>query len=665
MTIADDPQNPNAEKKAIEALAALRNAMAQRLVSPQTKDVQQPPREPTKPDAVKPQAAEDRHASADLPPLPSQDPTAWTHIFMRIAERSQKLILDFIERNNANDIKFPSLDPARITETFAGLSARIVNDIANDPQKFFDMQMAFWQGYANIWQTTLARMQGQSAESVVKPPPFDRRFQDKEWQTNWLFDYLKQIYLLTAQQVQNLVRKETAHLEPKLAQKIDFFTRQMVDASSPSNFWLTNPEVLRTTLETGGENIIKGLENLLKDLERGKGDLRISLTDTSAFRIGENLAITPGKVVYQNSLMQLIQYAPQTPTVHRVPLLIIPPWINKFYILDLREKNSFIRYLVQQGHTVFVVSWVNPDARHALVHFDDYMSDGVLTAMREVRRTTGADEVNAVGYCIGGTVLACTLAYLNATASPPADLPKVTSATYLVTMIDFAAPGDLGVFVDEELMTSAEELMAQKGYLPANAMAMVFNLLRANDLIWSSVVNNYLLGKEPVPFDILYWNSDSTNMPAVMQSYYLRKMYMGNKLVEPNGLSMKGVPINVRTITTPSFLLSTREDHIAPWASTYAATQLYQGPVTFTLASSGHIAGVVNHPTANKYGYWTNDSCPPSPDEWLKGATEYKGSWWPAWLKWLGPYVGDQVPAREVKDGLEDAPGSYVKVRAV
>jgi polyhydroxyalkanoate synthase subunit PhaC len=439
----------------------------------------------------------------------------------------------------------------------------------------------------------------------------------------------------------------------------------MVDAISPSNFWMTNPEVLRSVYKTGGESLLKGLENLLADLESGKGDLRIRMTDAGAFRLGENLATTAGKVVFQNRLMQLIQYAPSTPEARRVPLLILPPWINKFYILDLREKNSFIHPLVAQGHTVFCVSWVNPDASYAAVDFEDYMVDGALTAMREVARATGEKDINIVGYCIGGTLLASTLAYLKGLPALPDDLPNAQSATYLVTMTDFAEPGDLGNFIDDDLLKLADERMNRQGYLDAATMATVFNLLRSNDLIWSYVVNNYLLGKDPAPFDILYWNSDSTNMPAAMQRTYIREMYKANNLIKPNGLSLKGVSIDLRKITVPSFLLSTREDHIAPWKSTYAATQIYRGPVKFTLAASGHIAGIVNPPAANKYGYWTNDACPASPEDWFKSAEEHKGSWWPEWHKWLDMYAGDKVPARAVKDGIEDAPGSYVKVRVV
>ena len=676
MTIADEPKNPKPAKKlskSAEALAALRQAMEQRLrETGQT----EPPASVTETTAPTPDSdLHHQHQAEHEPktqpePQPTQqnipdpityDPAEWSRILMRIAERSQKLVMDFIDRNKDSGLKPPPIDPARFGQAFTELVGRL----ANDPQRFVDAQIALWQGYAKIWQVTLARMQGQHVEDLVKPASADRRFQDQEWQNNWLFDFLKQFYLLTAEQMKNMVQQETKNLDPKLARKLEFVTRQFVDAASPTNFWMTNPEVLRAVYKTGGESLIKGLENLLTDLENGKGELRIRMTDTSAFNLGNNLATTLGKVVYQNHLMQLIQYAPTTPDVRRVPLLILPPWINKFYILDLRTKNSFIGYLVSQGFTVFCVSWVNPDKRHADVNFEDYMADGALTAMREAMKSTGEKEINLVGYCIGGTLLASTLAYLQALPTQPADLPKVNSATYLVTMTDFAEPGDLGAFMDEELISFAEERMAKQGYLDAASMANVFNMLRSNDLIWSYVVNNYLLGKDPTPFDILYWNSDSTNMPAAMQRYYIRQMYIENNLIKPNGITLKNTPIDLRRITTPTFMLSTREDHIAPWKSTYAATQIYNGPVTFMLAASGHIAGVVNPPSSNKYGYWTNNTCPASADEWLKNAEQQSGSWWPAWVKWLEPYAGGTVAARAVTSGIEDAPGSYVKIRAV
>jgi len=457
--------------------------------------------------------------------------------------------------------------------------------------------------------------------------------------------------------------KQVDGLDDKTSKKIDFYTRQFVDAIAPSNFVLTNPEVLRATIETGGENLVKGLDNLLKDLERGKGRLMIRMTDLEKFKVGVNIAVTPGKVIYQNDLIQLIQYEPATETVKRRPLLIIPPWINKFYILDLRPENSFIRWAVEQGHTVFVVSWVNPDEKLAEQTFEDYMREGLLAALDALEQATGEREANLIGYCLGGTLLAATLAYMKAKGDD-----RIKSATYFVALVDFKEAGELSVFIDEEQLHYLEERMRAHGYLEGADMATTFNMLRANDLIWSFVVNNYLLGKEPFPFDLLYWNSDSTRMPAAMHSFYLRNMYQENKLVVPGGISLAGVPIDVSTITTPSFLLSTREDHIAPWKSTYAATQLYRGPVKFVLAASGHIAGVVNPPGKSKYGHWENAKNPPTADEWLATAKQYPDSWWPVWEKWIAKYAGGEVPARKPGDGklkpIESAPGSYVLVKA-
>jgi len=591
------------------------------------------------------------------------DPTELSQTMAKIAEQSQRIVGEFLSRQGADGIGMA--DPLSIGRTFMEMTARLMAD----PTRLVSAHMNLWQDYMNLWQATARRMMGQEADAVAEAAPEDRRFRDPAWQENQLFDFIKQSYLLSARWLQSTV-SEVDGLDDKTAKKVDFYTRQFVDALAPSNFVLTNPEVLRATVESGGENLLKGLQNMLDDLERGKGRLHIRMTDLEAFEPGRNIAVTPGKVVFQNDLMQLLQYEPTTAEVARRPLLIMPPWINKYYILDLREKNSLIKWAVDQGQTVFVISWVNPDERLAEKTFDDYMVEGPLAALDAIERATGEREANVVGYCLGGTLLACTLAYL--AGRPPAKgkaigAGRVASATYLATMVDFAEPGELGVFIDEEQLTALEERMSEKGYLDGSAMANTFNMLRANDLIWSFVVNNYLLGKEPFPFDLLYWNSDSTRMPAAMHSFYLRKMYQENGLVEPGGITLKGVPLDLRRIATPTFILATREDHIAPWTSTYAATQLYAGPVKFVLAASGHIAGVVNPPAAAKYNYWTNGKLPKDPAAWLKAARQEPGSWWPEWGKWIAEFAGGTVPARRPGDGklaaIEDAPGAYVKVR--
>jgi polyhydroxyalkanoate synthase len=582
------------------------------------------------------------------------DPAEIGRSMADVAERSQRIVGEWLKRQ-ASEEHAP--DPLNIGSAFMEMTARLM---AN-PAGLMAAQLGFWQDYMTLWQNTARRMMGMDAEPVIDAPSTDRRFKDDAWKENEVFDFIKQSYLLSARFVQDVV-KQVDGLDPKTAQKVDFYSRQFVDAMSPSNFLLTNPEVLRKTAETGGENLLKGLNNLLADLERGKGKLHIKMTDMDAFKLGENIGVSPGKVVFQNDLIQLIQYTPATDKVLKRPLLIAPPWINKFYILDLRPRNSFVRWAASQGHTVFVISWVNPDTKLAEKGFEDYMTDGYLAALDAIEQATGEREVNAIGYCLGGTLLASTLAYMAVKGDD-----RIKSATFFVTMMDFEEAGELGVFIDEEQLKAIEEKMSKRGYLEGSEMATTFNMLRANDLIWSFVVNNYLLGNDPFPFDLLYWNADSTRMPARMHSFYLRKMYQKNLLAVPNGISLAGVPIDLTKIRTPAYFLSTREDHIAPWKSTYRGTQLLSGPKRFVLAASGHIAGVVNPPEGGKYSHWINKDLPPNPEEWFKGATEIAGSWWPDWHRWVSSQAKAQVPARVPGDGklkpIEDAPGSYVKVR--
>jgi polyhydroxyalkanoate synthase len=582
------------------------------------------------------------------------DPAEIGRSMADIAERSQRIVSEWLKRQ-ADQEHAP--DPLNIASAFMEMTARL---IAN-PARLVAAQLGFWQDYMTLWQNTARRVMGMESEPVIDAPATDRRFKDDAWRENEVFDFIKQSYLLSARYVQDVVRQVDG-LDPKTAQKVDFYARQFVDAMSPSNFLLTNPEVLRKTAETGGENLLKGLNNLLADLEQGKGRLRIKMTDMEAFTLGENIGVSPGKVVFQNDLMQLIQYTPITDKVLKRPLLIAPPWINKFYILDLRPRNSFVRWAVSQGHTVFMISWVNPDERLAEKGFEDYMAEGYLAALDAIEQATGEREVNAIGYCLGGTLLASTLAYMAVKKDN-----RIRSATFFVTMMDFAEAGELGVFIDEEQLQALEEKMNKRGYLEGSEMATTFNMLRANDLIWSFVVNNYLLGNDPFPFDLLYWNADSTRMPARMHSFYLRKMYQENLLAVPNGISLAGVPIDLHKIRTPAYFLSTREDHIAPWKSTYRGTQLLGGPKRFVLAASGHIAGVVNPPDGGKYSHWINTDLPADPEEWFKGATEIAGSWWPDWHRWVSALAKEKVPARVPGDGkltpIEDAPGSYVQVR--
>ena len=592
---------------------------------------------------------------ANYPPNKVMDPIQLSLSLGEIAVRSHRLMLDFLTRR-------PELsglgDPTGAGQAFLQLTAKL---IAN-PMSIAQAQLELWADHMKLWQRTTERLFDPTSRSDQRPAATDRRFQHPAWTENVLFDYIKQSCVVSAEAILSAVNRVN-DLSPKTAHKVDFYTRQFVDAMSPSNFLATNPEVLQTTIETGGENLVRGLTNLLDDLERGRGQLAITMADLKAFRLGENVAATPGKVIFQNELMQLIQYAPSTPEVKRRPLVIVPPWINKFYVLDLRPKNSFIKWALDQGHTVFVISWVNPDRRLAHKRFEDYMLEGPLAALTAIEAAAGEREVNAIGYCLGGTLLAATLAYLAAQNDD-----RIRSATYLGTLVDFTDVGDMAVFIDEEQLAVLEKRMRRRGYLEGRDMALAFNMLRANDLIWSFVVSNYLLGKQPIPFDLLYWNADSTRMPATMHSFYLRNMYHGNRLAVPGGISLAGVPIDLRRIETPTFILSTREDHIAPWHSTYAATQLYQGPIKFVLADSGHIAGMIS-PPGSKYGHWQNTNLPNTPAEWFETASLVQSSWWPTWEEWISEHSGGSAKAREPGGGLlkpiEDAPGSYVCAHVV
>lgn len=584
------------------------------------------------------------------------DPSELAKNYVRIAEQSQRIVTEFLARNAAEAKYGP--DPYGVGRAFMELTAQMM---AN-PAKIIEAQAELWNEYLKLWHSATRRMLGEQAEPVAQPAKGDSRFKDPAWEENFLFDFIKQSYLLTANWVQDRVAGIEG-LDDHTKRKVAFYTKQFVDAMAPSNFVMTNPKVLRETIETRGENLVKGLGNLLKDLEAGKGTLQIRQTDMQAFEVGRNIAVTPGKVIFQNELMQLLQYEPTTDKVFKRPLLIIPPWINKFYILDLQPKNSFIKWATEQGHTVFVISWVNPDEQLAKKSFEDYMLEGPLAALDAIEQAIGERDANVIGYCLGGTLLGSTLAWMAAKRDN-----RFKSATYFAAMVDFTEVGDLEVFIDEDQLKALEQRMGEKGYLEGSSMANAFNMLRSNDLIWSFVINNYLLGRDPFPFDLLYWNSDATRMPAAMHSFYLRNMYQHNKLAQPGGVTLAGVPIDLRKVKTPAFILATREDHIAPWKSVYRGTQLYSGPNRFVLAASGHIAGVINPPAAKKYSHWTNEATPPDPEEWLAGATEHPGSWWPAWAEWVAQYGGQKVPARKPGEGglkaIEDAPGSYVRQKA-
>ena len=588
---------------------------------------------------------------------PTFDPVALTASFASAADKSAKLVGDFVARQSEAG-KSLFADEYGLTKAFFELSAKL---LAN-PYRLAETQFNLWWDYSNLLQSSMLRMLGHAPKPVIEPAKSDKRFKHDDWQEHVLFDFVKQSYLIAARWLHGAVANVEG-LDERTRKKVDFFTRQYIDALAPSNFALTNPEVFRETVASGGQNLVKGLHNLLDDIERGNGQLRISMTDSKAFELGVNIATTPGKVVYQNDLMQLIQYEPTTKKVFQRPLLVIPPWINKYYILDLREKNSFLKWLVDQGLTVFVISWVNPDARLSQKDFVDYMKEGPLAALDAIERATGEDSTNVVGYCLGGTLTAATLGYLAAK-----DEPRIASAAFMTTLVDFSAAGELEVFIDEEQVKALEDKMNERGFLEGSEMANTFNMLRSNDLIWSFVINNYLLGRDPFPFDLLHWNCDSTRMPAKMHSFYLRNFYMKNKLREPGGIELDGVAIDLSKVNVPTYFVSAIEDHIAPWKTTYSGARLVAGQSRFVLSGSGHIAGMVNPPTVVKYCYWTHGALPDSADAWLSSATQHDGSWWPDFIEWLkpnlGPEVAPRVPGRGKLKVIEAAPGTYARIRA-
>ena len=587
------------------------------------------------------------------------DPAQLSQALMNAYQKSQPLFMDmlqnFHETMPKGDIETFDPDPMNVGQS----SMNFMTAMATNPLKFWEMQMQYSQKQAQLWQNSMNKLWGLDTEPVIEPQKGDKRFRAEAWDESVFFDFIKQYYLLACDFVeQNIENAEGLSAEDK--KKLAFSSKLMMDALSPSNFAMTNPEVLQETLKSGGENLVRGLQNMQEDLQRGQGALKISTTDYDAFKLGKNIATTPGHVVYENDLMQLIQYEPQTKQVFKRPLLIIPPWINKYYILDLQPESSFIRWAVEQGHTVFCISWVNPDAKLAQKGFDAYMHEGIIAALDQIEDITGEPDCNAVGYCLGGTLLTTTMAWLESKKKAK----RIASATFLTTLVDFENAGDMKLFMDNEQIDNMIKLMERKGVLKAEELQRTFSLLRANDLIWSFVVNNYLMGKEPFPFDLLYWNDDSTNMPAKMHSFYLRNMYRDNLLRKPGGIEIDNVKIDIRKIKAPCYFLSTKEDHIAPWQATYQTTQLVSGPKTFTLAASGHIAGIVNPPSKKKYCFWASEDTPGIADDWMEGAKETAGSWWPHWRNWVKHYGGEKVKARQIKKPIEAAPGRYVMVKS-
>jgi len=587
------------------------------------------------------------------------DPEAFAMNLARAMESSGQALAAYLKPRESGEITDqPPGELAEVIKTFSAVAEYWLSD----RERSAELQMKIGKAYLDLWGSAVRRLAGEQAEPAIAPSPRDKRFNDPEWKSNQFFDFVMQLYLLSTEWAQDLVRNAEG-LDPHTRKKAEFYVQQIANAVAPSNFVLTNPEVLRETLASSGDNLVRGMKMLAEDIEAGRGTLRIRQSDPSNLVVGVNMATTPGKVIFQNDLMQLIQYQPSTESVLRTPLLIVPPWINKFYILDLRPEKSFVKWCVDQGITVFVISWVNPDKRLGSKTFDDYMKEGPLAAMDAIERVTGEMKVHTMGYCVGGTLLASTLAWLAEKRRV-----RVTSATLLAAQVDFTHAGDLLVFVDEGQISALERDMQAAGVLEGSKMAMAFNMLRSNDLIWSYVVSNYLKGQPPSSFDLLHWNSDATRMPAANHSYYLRNCYLENRL-STGSMVLDNTLLDLSKVKVPIYNLATREDHIAPADSVLYGSQFFGGPVKYVLSGSGHIAGVVNPPSLGKYQFWTNDNIKDvTLADWLKGAQEHKGSWWPDWREWLASIDAEEVPARavgtEALPPIEDAPGSYVRVRA-
>jgi polyhydroxyalkanoate synthase len=587
------------------------------------------------------------------------DPEAFAMNIAKAMENSGRALAAYLKPRESGELKDnPPSEIAEVIKTFTAVAEYWLTDNARSS----DLQTRLAKDYLDLWGSSVRRLAGEEVRPAIEPSPRDKRFKDPEWKSNQFFDFVMQLYLLTTRWAQDLVR-DAEGIDPHTRKKAEFYVQQITNAIAPSNFVFTNPEVLRETLSSSGDNLVRGMTMLAEDIEAGHGMLRIRQSDPSNLTVGVNIATTPGKVIFQNELMQLIQYEPTTESVLRTPLLIVPPWINKFYILDLRPEKSFIKWCVDQGITVFVISWVNPDKELGKKSFEDYMKQGPLTAMDVIEKVTGEMKVHTAGYCVGGTLLATTLAWLAEKRRV-----RVTSATFFAAQVDFTHAGDLLVFVDEDQISALERDMQEAGVLEGSKMAMAFNMLRSNELIWSYVVSNYLKGQPPSSFDLLHWNSDATRMPAANHSYYLRNCYLENRL-STGSMVIDDTLLDLSKVKVPVYNLATREDHIAPAESVLYGSQFFGGAVKYVLSGSGHIAGVVNPPSAGKYQFWTNDNIKDvTLADWIKGAQEHKGSWWPDWRAWLESIDAEQVPARaigsETMRPIEDAPGSYVRVRA-
>ena len=572
-----------------------------------------------------------------------------------ILERSQKILSDVAKPERPANADGRLQDPLNLTPLILELTKRMMVN----PTAIFQAQLSLWQDYVELWQKTSRRLLGQPLDPSIKPPRQDRSPRDPAWDDDAVFSVIKQSYLLTSRWLIEAAF-DIGDLDDKTRRKLDFYNRQFVDAITPSDFVADNPDLLRKTLETGGENLLQGLNHLLEDLDHGKSKLAIEMADLHGLEIGETLAATPGKVIFQTGVMQLIQYQPTTNKVFEHPLLIIPPWINKPYLFDLKPDDSFVKFALDQGLTVFVIAWIDPGPDQADKTFEDYVKEGPLAALDAIAKACGETAVNAVGYCLGGTLLAAALASMAAMQDK-----RIKSASLFATLIDFENPGDLGMFIDEEQLALMDQTMPEKDNFNGHEMTATRTLLRANDLIWSFVISAYRSGKEPLPSDLLYWNADQTRLPKTMHSFYLQEIYQKNKLAKPGGLSIGGMPIDLTKIRLPIYMLATKEDHIAPWSSAYAATQIFRGEISFTLAGSGHVAGVIDPEGSSDDGFWLNDKLPADPKDWFETAKRHDGSWWMNWLGWIKKRSGAEVTPRKPGQGglaiIEDAPGRHVR----
>lgn len=587
-----------------------------------------------------------------------KDPERFALNMARMVEQAGKAASAWAEPRERGEVRDHVAEPVvDMVKTFSKLSEYWLAD----PQRALEAQTRLFAGYMTVWANAIQRVSpnAEGPDDAVKPERGDKRFQDPEWGRNAFFDFLKQAYLVTSRWASELV-DHAEGLDEHTRHKASFYVKQVSNAISPSNFILTNPELFRETVASNGENLVRGMKMLAEDIAAGKGDLKLRQADYSPFEIGRNIATTPGKVVGRSDVAEIIQYDPSTETVLKRPLLICPPWINKFYILDLNPQKSFIRWAIEQGHTVFVISWINPDERHGAKSWEAYIREGLQYGLDTIEKATGEREVNAIGYCVGGTLLAAALALMAGEGDD-----RIKSATFFTTQVDFTHAGDLKVFVDEEQVAAVEKSMNEKGYLDGTKMATAFNMLRSGDLIWPYVINNYMRGKDPLPFDLLYWNADSTRMAAANHSFYLRNCYLDNTLSQGT-MELAGHTVSLGDITIPVYNLASKEDHIAPALSVFLGSKYFGGKVDYVMAGSGHIAGVVNPPASNKYQYWTGSTPTGDFNQWIASATDHPGSWWPHWQSWIEAKDNTRVPARKPGKHMKtlgDAPGSYVKVR--